>query len=53
MFGQPSTFRFHWGNPEDESGAVVVTPALWKIRDEKGKDLRKVQVMVERGVHRI
>jgi hypothetical protein len=53
LFSQPSTFKFHWGNPEEVGGGAVLTsPALWKIGDERGQGLRKVQVMVEKGVGR-
>ncbi len=55
LFGQPSTFRFDWGNSsgEEKGVVVVVAPALWKVADERGNLLRKVQVLLEKSVARI
>ena len=51
LFSQPSTMTFHWpAAGEVRSGKIVVSPALWKTTDEKGRDLVEVQIMINQVV---
>ena len=51
LFSQPSTLKFRWPvSSEVRPGKIVVSPALVKSTDEKGRDLAEAQVMVEQVV---
>ncbi len=54
LFSQPSTFKFHWGTPENiEAHTIVVAPALLKVADESAQSLSKAQVMIEMVIRRL
>ena len=51
LFSQSSTLEFRWpAAGEIRPGKVVVSPALLKTADEKGRDLEHPLVMVEQEV---
>ena len=51
LFSQPSTMKFHWpAAGEVRSGRIVISPALLKTTDEKGRDLEEAKVMVDQVV---
>ncbi len=51
LFSQPSTLKFQWpASSEVKPGKIVVSPALLKSTDEKGRDLAEAQIMVDQVV---
>ena len=51
LFSQPSTIKFHWPSTREVgASSIVVTPALLKTADEKGKDLVEAQVLISEAV---
>lgn len=51
LFSQPSTLQFLWpASNRVGQGKIVVSPALVKTTDEKGRDLVEAQVMVDNVV---
>ena len=51
LFSEPSTLKFHWpAAGEVRSGRIIISPALLKTTDEKGRDLVEAKVMVDQVV---
>lgn len=51
LFAQPSTMKFHWpAAGEVRSGRIVVSPALLRTTDEKGRELVEAKIMVDQVV---
>ncbi len=51
LFSQPSTLKFEWpASSEVRPGKVVVSPALLKSTDEKGRVLAEAQIMIDQVV---
>ena len=52
LFSQPSALTFHWPSTagENESGRIIVSPALLKTMDEMGRQLPEAQVLVRHEI---